>query len=299
MDLNKNHIIKTYKANGKLLLSGEYFVLDGAMALALPTRFGQSLSVQKIEEKKIIWKSLDQKKNTWFQGEFIDGIYQKGSDTSVGRTLEKMFLHIFSKNKNLNKNNFLFKTELDFPRNWGLGSSSTLIYNLAQWANINPYQLLENTMGGSGYDIACASATHPIIYQKQNGIPFSKKATFNPTFKEHLFFIFLEKKQNSRTGIQYYKNNVIEKESIINRISIITQRFMNATTISEFNHLIQHHENLISSSLQLPKIKENLFSDYWGEIKSLGAWGGDFILATSKKSYEETKFFRKRLSYIF
>ncbi len=32
-----------------------------------------------------------------------------------------------------------------------------------------------------------------------------------------------------------------------------------------------------------------MFSDYWGEVKSLGAWGGDFVLVTSKKPIEETR----------
>ena len=31
-------------------------------------------------------------------------------------------------------------------------------------------------------------------------------------------------------------------------------------------------------------MKEKFFSDFQGSIKSLGAWGGDFILATGNKS---------------
>ena len=44
-----------YYSNGKLLFTGEYVVLDGANALAFPTKFGQSMSVKKIKEPKIIW----------------------------------------------------------------------------------------------------------------------------------------------------------------------------------------------------------------------------------------------------
>ena len=43
---------KTYYSNGKLLLTGEYVVLDGAEALAVPTRFGQNLTVKQV--KKLI-----------------------------------------------------------------------------------------------------------------------------------------------------------------------------------------------------------------------------------------------------
>jgi len=38
---------QSFYGNGKLLLSAEYFVLDGAVALALPTKLGQSLHVQE------------------------------------------------------------------------------------------------------------------------------------------------------------------------------------------------------------------------------------------------------------
>ena len=44
------------------------------------------------------------------------------------------------------------------------------------------------------------------------------------------------------------------------------------------------HENVISDALKTPTIKIQLFSDYPRAIKSLGAWGGDFILATGDES---------------
>ena len=47
-----------YYSNGKLLLTGEYLVLDGAKSLAIPTKFGQDLSVEKIKEPQIIWGSF-------------------------------------------------------------------------------------------------------------------------------------------------------------------------------------------------------------------------------------------------
>ena len=41
---------QTFYSNGKLLLTGEYLVIDGAKALAIPTQKGQSLSVKETEE---------------------------------------------------------------------------------------------------------------------------------------------------------------------------------------------------------------------------------------------------------
>jgi mevalonate kinase len=37
------------KANGKILLTSEYFILDGAKGIALPTKLGQTLSVNENE----------------------------------------------------------------------------------------------------------------------------------------------------------------------------------------------------------------------------------------------------------
>ena len=54
---------KTFYSHGKLLLSGEYVVLDGALSLAIPTKYGQSLILESIEESKFLWKSFDENKN--------------------------------------------------------------------------------------------------------------------------------------------------------------------------------------------------------------------------------------------
>lgn len=42
--------MNTIFSHGKLLLSSEYVILDGALALAIPTQMGQSFSFE--EEKK-------------------------------------------------------------------------------------------------------------------------------------------------------------------------------------------------------------------------------------------------------
>ena len=62
--------LATFKSQGKLLISGEYVILDGALSLAVPTRFGQTLDVEAIEMSKIIWKSFNEQDKVWFQNEF-------------------------------------------------------------------------------------------------------------------------------------------------------------------------------------------------------------------------------------
>ena len=87
-----------FYSNGKLLVTGEYLVLDGALSLAVPTQFGQTLKAEPIDEKKIIWESIDDKGNVWFKDEF--------------NIRDKIFL--FTRNLILLYLNFIFSFSLSF-----------------------------------------------------------------------------------------------------------------------------------------------------------------------------------------
>ena len=52
-----------YTAHGKLLLTGEYAVMDGALALALPTQLGQRMSVRPTDKKEVFFRSLTSEGN--------------------------------------------------------------------------------------------------------------------------------------------------------------------------------------------------------------------------------------------
>jgi mevalonate kinase len=58
---------QTFYSNGKLLITGEYLVLDGAKAFALPTKFGQKLIIEETEGQIIHWKSVDRDGSIWFE----------------------------------------------------------------------------------------------------------------------------------------------------------------------------------------------------------------------------------------
>ena len=277
---------KTFYSHGKLLLTGEYVVLDGALSLAIPTKYGQSLVVEPIEEPKLVWKSFDENKNVWFKNEFeirhIKDLIQIHEDK-----ISERLIQILNAAKNLNpeflknKHGFKVGTHLEFPKSWGLGTSSTLINNIAQWANVDAYKLLEKTFGGSGYDIACAQYDAPISYQIKNKKPIVNLIHFDPSFKDQLYFVYLNKKQNSRDGIKHYNENKENAQSAIEAISKITLKMINSKTLEHFESLIVQHEAIISKITKQKTIKDRLFSDLEGAIKSLGAWGGDFILVSS------------------
>jgi len=295
---------ETYYSNGKLLISGEYLVLDGALSLAIPTKYGQSLLVETIDAPKIIWKSLDETGNIWFEDEFL--IEQISSSMLPHNEVSKRLFQILNTAKQLNpsflntNNGYKITTSLTFPKNWGLGTSSTLINNIANWAKVDAYLLLEKTFGGSGYDIACAKHNYPITYRLENAKPMVETAEFNPLFKEHLYFVYLNKKQNSRDGISKYKENRKHIKSEINQINTITANMISCELLEDFDSLILQHELVISNIIKQKPVKESLFNDFNGQIKSLGAWGGDFVMATSKTNptaYFKAKGFETVISY--
>ena len=291
--------MKSFRSNGKLLISGEYVVLDGALSLAIPTKYGQSLEIEPHNSPTIIWKSFDYKSQIWFENEFhFHEITALPLKTIKPNTPYKRLLQILVAAKSLNSKflnevtGYKITTKLDFPQHWGLGTSSTLINNIAQWANINPYALLEKTFGGSGYDIACAQHNTPITYTLDNKIPTTHIVNFNPSFKDNLYFVYLNKKQNSRDGIAHYKATRNESKSMILEINNITTKMIVSKSLKDFDELINQHENIISNITKQKTVKALLFSDFNGEMKSLGAWGGDFILVTSK--IDPTSYFNKK-----
>lgn len=296
--------METYYSNGKLLITAEYLVLNGARAFALPTKFGQSLTVESNINPVLNWQSFDRKNKLWLETQFNyeNNVLVSKTDNELTNRLAS----ILNTAKTLNpeflkhKKGYSVKTHLDFPTDWGLGTSSTLINNIANWAKVNPYKLLELTFGGSGYDIACASNDTPIIYTLTDKSPIVKPVTFQPEFSEHIYFIHLNQKQNSREGIAHYKSNLSNKSEAIKAVNNITKTLLSCTNLNNFNALIEAHETIIADVVQLQTVKANLFPNFPGSIKSLGAWGGDFVMATSHKNpinYFKQKGYHTILSY--
>jgi len=279
-----------FYSNGKLLLSSEYVILDGAVGLAIPTSYGQSLRVSSQANSEIKWTSIAVDESIWFEATFdaYSIEIKKSSDPDTAKTLQKILRQATKLNPKFlyGSQGYSIASILDFDRSWGLGSSSTLINNIAQWAEVDAYQLLWKAFSGSGYDIGCAQNDTPILYRLEKEQPIVEKVDFNPSFKNQLYFIHLNKKQNSREGIAQYRSQHFDKPKLINRISDISRQFITCTNLSDFEDLIAEHETLISENLKLPSVKSEKFPDYLGAIKSLGAWGGDFIMATG----DETSF---------
>ena len=324
-----------YQAHGKFLLTGEYLVLKGALALALPLKLGQSLQVSlaDTDTHRLHWIA-QQPDKPWFSVLFdTDTLEPISTDDSA--KAEKLS-SILKAVRQLRPTAFYggdirFRTHLDFNPNWGLGSSSTLIANLARWANVNPYELLKLTFGGSGYDIACATAEGPIYYQlidagaalrqaqgpqqhkvvkpveieirrSQTPTPTIEPIDFNPSFAEHLFFIYQGQKQSSSKEIKAFlaKSNPIDLQKDIEAVSEISRAVPECQNLDEFGLLMQCHERIIARCIGQEAVQKR-FPDFEGVLKSLGAWGGDFILAATHWNESQVKayFKGKGLDVIF
>ena len=293
---------KKFYSNGKLLITGEYLVLDGAKAFALPTKKGQNLIIEDGNNNEIIWKSYDADGSIWFEDTLLFATISSGitdENESVKATLITILHEAYKLNPDFisNSNGYIITTELGFPKSWGLGTSSTLINNIAQWLQIDAFTLLKNSFGGSGYDIACAQNDTPIVYHLDQGVPSVEQVTFNPPFTNHLFFVYLNKKQSSKNAIAAYEVN--KKNSLAKTISnnnALTAQVLEANTIQSFATALQKHEIAMSILLETATIKESLFPDFDGIIKSLGAWGGDFVMAVSEQN--RTTYFKAKGYYI-
>lgn len=280
-----------YYSNGKLLLTGEYAILDGAKGLAVPTKFGQFLRITANNEFNISWTSIAVDKKTWFTAKLhpLTLEIQNTSDQEIAITLQEILLEAKKMNPDFlaKKQGLRITTTLTFSRKWGLGTSSTLINNIAQWACVDAHQLLWNSFGGSGYDISCAQHNTPILYHIKNNLPQVELINFNPSFKDAIFFVYLNQKQSSKKAITTYRTKNFSHQGLILELDEITLKMVFAKELPEFEALIKLHEQVLSKILETAPIKEKLFPEYFGAVKSLGGWGGDFVMATGNKKTPE------------
>lgn len=286
MNIGENEMFNTY-SNGKLLLAGEYVVLKGAWALAVPLRFGQMLQVSSnADTPGIYWESISNGRN-WVQVHF------SSPNLDILRTdnppIAKQIRNILLEARNIQPaflatpKQLSVKATLNFPYDWGIGSSSSFIVNIARWAGCDPFELNQRIFSGSGYDIAAASSDQPILYRIKQSVPVWKAVTFNPPFIGQIWLVYQNKKQNTLQSIRNFQKMAVP-ENAINTISSISLQMAQAPSLDEFMTLMNIHENLMAEILQTDTLQQTLFPDFRGAIKSLGAWGGDFFLAASNEN---------------
>lgn len=259
------------------------------------------MTVKNSRGSDLVWIGYDKSGKKWFSSHIslYDFSAVNTTDESVSLRLKKILKNCVRLNSEfLSKwNGFKVETFLDFPRDWGLGSSSTLFCLLGQWADINPLELYFKVENGSGYDVACGMAESPITYISSDEEVGYTPIDFNPSYIENLYFVHLGNKKNSQDAVKDYFKKVKDKKSLVDSITKITEEILEANKLSTFENLLLKHEDIISKAMGYTKVGDSHFDDYWGVTKSLGAWGGDFILATSEKDENTTKSYFKEKGY--
>ena len=269
----------------------------GALALALPLRYGQEMCVDQTDSGFLEWAGYD------INGLWFKGVYDLPSlslletnDREKALLLQKILRTADQQSGgSIRKNSgMVISTRANFDRRWGLGTSSTLINNIAEWLGIDPFRLLWEHYDASGYDIACAKEKSPLLYRLSGGKPIIEKVRFHPSFSDKIRFVYSGRKQDTREGVKRFRSGGKVPENVILNVSDITREIISTTNLNEFMGKIEEHELLIAGLLQTERAKEK-FSDFNGAIKSLGAWGGDFFMAVSEEREEYVRgYFGKR-----
>jgi len=276
-----------FYSNGKLFILGEYYVLEGAKVFALPTKFGQSLKVFPVKSAVVSWKSYDADGTVWYNDEIaVEDIIR--NDKKEGGKIRKTLTEILYQAHLLNpgimrQGGFVVETELTFPRNWGLGTSSTLINNIAQWFEIDAFVLLRNAFGGSGYDIACAQNNTPVTYEVKNGIPVVQQVVFDPPFKHNIWFVYLNQKRDSKEAIANFKKKQKDLTQEVSEVSRMTDALLLIKDLEQFIAFFKKYEQNLGKVLEMEPVQQQLFPDFDGLVKSLGGWGGDFVMVACRK----------------
>lgn len=282
-----------YYAHGKLLLTAEYAVIHGVTALALPTRYGQSLTLTPIDSPHHLrWKALNPDGTPWLDITFYAPDVQSNHESAEAQRLRQLLLHASRLNPEFDPAGYQAETRLQFPRHWGLGSSSTLVALLAHWAQCDAFQLFFATHSGSGYDVAVALVGRPILYTLQSTGPEYRPIDYHLPDHETLYFIHHGHKQSSEAEIHRTAHKTPDPH-LLSDIQHISNKIAQTTQPDDFDYLLSHHEQLISRLIDTPPLKEQNFKNYPHLIKSLGAWGGDFFLVRANDR-TDLQYFRQR-----
>lgn len=263
--------MSTFWSSGKLLLCGEYWVLHGASALAVPTRLGQRLTYRATDQP-LHWTAVDRHGQAWLDASAV-------SDPHV----VSLLLAARSLGGQV-PDTGLVRTELEFERSWGWGSSSSLTDLVAQWTGVPALDLHFATSRGSGFDVACARATSALTYRKTGpaqGEWHTAAAAHWPT--EHFALVYLGQKKDSQKEVQRGRREPLQAE--LDAISDLSRAMAEAQKVTEWMQLIEEAEARTAAWTGHSRIQER-FTGIRAKLKSLGAWGGDFVLAVAEDPSE-------------
>lgn len=271
------------------MLAGEYAVMCGVEALALPVRAGQWQHVWEMPAKgvsKLVWQSKDADGSVWFECRVdtdIMHVSETTSETYSDTLLRLLFCIKEQKPELFLHKNIRIETECEFNRSFGLGSSSTLVCNLAKWSGVNAHLLQERAFGGSGYDVAVGNLGRPLVYWLENNESNWSSWQLPPDFTDDWYLAFPGEKQNSRdslAGVKAQLDKMSNDVALLQQMNACIQAIKSPRSLPMLEAMLEMWQALLSQRLDLPRPYETLgLSPVKGGLcKYLGAWGGDVLL---------------------
>lgn len=280
-------------------------VMYGAQALSFPLHVGQSLHLKPARQKKLFCWEAFYLNRPWFRVVFNSSTLEivETTDRSKAEKLAGYLKTLDTLSSSFRQELFTWdvETQLEFHPSWGLGSSSTLTALLAEWAELNPLDLHLQISSGSGYDVATAIASGPIVYRIKHDAPQYRHVSFLPAFSDNIFFAWLGRKQNSHESVEHYQSVLDPDHRTIEFFDAMTEGMLHAGNRDEFGDYMTRHEARLSELLNLTPVGKTLFNDLDGYVKSLGAWGGDFVMIVTGRDHESLKEYleKKKIRVLF
>ena len=273
------------QARGKLLISAEYMVLHGSLALVLPLKKKQILKKIRSENRNSFTWTAYRETDLWFRAEFRPSTLEvvTASNAEMAERLRMLLRTCVELNPSFHRELLIWdvETRLDFSPEWGFGSSSTLTALMAEWAGVNALDLHFMISEGSGYDVACAVADRAIVYSLQDKEPRYEPVLFQPPFADQLYFVWLGSKQPTALHLREMAGRLNPGKELIRSFSMLTRGMLGSKELDDFRNYMEEHEAKLSELTGLERVSLTRFPGLQGSVKSLGAWGGDFVMIAS------------------
>ena len=273
------------QARGKLLISAEYMVLHGSLALVLPLKKKQILKKIRSENRNSFTWTAYRETDLWFRAEFRPSTLEvvTASNAEMAERLRMLLRTCVELNPSFHRELLIWdvETRLDFSPEWGFGSSSTLTALMAEWAGVNALDLHFMISEGSGHDVACAVADRAIVYSLQDKEPRYEPVLFQPPFADQLYFVWLGSKQPTALHLREMAGRLNPGKELIRSFSMLTRGMLGSKELDDFRNYMEEHEAKLSELTGLERVSLTRFPGLQGSVKSLGAWGGDFVMIAS------------------
>lgn len=269
------------------MLCGEYAVIIGVEALAVPVSVGQWMHVWEFDspggEHRILWEAKDREGASWLNESFALPLGDVGLEERDERKIIHQLLAMAPENTWKPGKSYRIETQLEFDRSSGLGSSSTMVSNFARFANLDAQAIQQQLFGGSGYDVAVAEVGKGLVFWKDGENNHWGPWTISPSLTHDWKVVFLGEKQNSRNSLSDVNARLQEiqnDEFMLHQLQQVAGAVKMAQQVSMVEAGLEMWQALLSMGLGLQTPYQHFgFQPVKGGLcKWLGAWGGDMLL---------------------